>query len=239
MSRFSVNRASLRAVAVAIATTATLGLASAASATIISDGDFSSPTVSGSFQSISAGGTIGAWTVVDGANDPGVGSVDLIGNYWLPPTLGGQSVDLDGLHPGGVSQTFTAAQGKYLLTFWLSGNPDGPPVDKLLNVSVGSANGAYDYNLTANGTQRPNHMNYVQEQLGFTITGSGPTTLSFLSNDPADQSAVQNIPAFGPVIGGISIAAVPEPASWALLLMGIASIGGGLRLQRAKGLAAA
>jgi len=55
---------------------------------------------------------------------------------------------------------------------------------------------------------------------------TGPTTLSFTSGDSGTP--------FGAVIGGVSVAAVPEPASWAMLLMGIGMIGGGLRAVRRK-----
>ena len=57
--------------------------ASAQAAAPLSNGNFSTPAVSGptapSFQNVAKGGSIGAWNVVSG-------DVDLIGNYWTNPT---------------------------------------------------------------------------------------------------------------------------------------------------------
>lgn len=179
-------------------------------AAVIVDGNFSG--AAGSFQTVGTGATFGAnnaWTVVSG-------SVDWIGNYWTSPSPGGGSVDLDGNSVGSISQTlFGLAAGTYKISFALSGNPDGPPPTKALEVSVtGSA--AQDYTYPVVGDKA--NMNYAINSYVFTW-GGGNATLTFASlNAPSDNP-------YGPVIGDVSISAVPEPATWAMMILGFLGLG--------------
>jgi choice-of-anchor C domain-containing protein len=191
--------------------------ASAANAAIIVDGNFDTPVASNPFQTFSSGATFGTgnpWTVTSG-------SIDEIGNYWQAPPTGGNSVDLDGNAPGGISQSFTAPAGTYDLSFYLSGNPDGSPSIKQMTVSVGSATQLFTYTVTGDKT----NMNFVLEHLTFTSAG-GTNTLLFTSNDIDSP--------YGAVIGGINIAAVPEPATWLMLILGFGGIGWMLRSSRQR-----
>ena len=189
-----------------------------AAVNLIQDGDFNNPIPGNPFDTIGTGGSFGTgsnWHVT-------TGSVDVIGNYWQLTPTGGHSVDLDGNAPGGISQSFIAAAGTYTLSFYLSGNPDGAPSTKSMTVSVGSVvNQLFTYDVTGDKS----NMNFVLEHLTFTSTG-GANTLSFLSQDV-------NSP-FGAVVGGISISAVPEPATWAMLILGFGGIGMMLRHARRR-----
>ena len=188
------------------------GAASAASAaSIIADGDFTSPSGGGGFATYN-GGAFGPWNVT--------GSVDLIGGYWQAPSVGGGSVDLDGNFPGGISQTFTAPVGEYALTFFLSGNPDGGNGVKTVDVSVGGADQVFTF--TNTGATDKTNMGYVQETLKF--FNSGTSTLSFNSLDRSGP--------YGPVIGAVSVAGVPEPATWAMMLVGFGGLGAAMRASR-------
>src|SRR6202012_4420191 len=178
--------------------------ASAANAAIIVDGDFSTPTASDPFQTFNSGSSFGPWTVTSG-------SVDLIGNYWQAPPTGGHSVDLDGTSPGAISQSFTTGPGSYTLSFYLSGNPDGSPSTKDVTVSVGGVSQLFTYTVTGDKT----NMKFDLEHLTFTSAG-GTNTLLFTSDDI-------NSP-YGAVIGGVNIAAVPEPATWLMLILGFGGI---------------
>lgn len=184
-------------------------------ANLVSDGDFTTPSGGATFTTYSAGSSFGPWTVTSG-------SIDLIGGYWQNPTTPGGSVDVDGVQPGAFDQSIATGTGEYKLTFDLSGNPDGPPPTKTLQVTVGSATQTYTYTI---GTNTHANMMYDPESLVFHATG--PTTLTFTSLDGAGSP-------FGPVVGNVSITAVPEPASWALMLVGLGAMGAALRSPRLR-----
>lgn len=190
---------------------AALPLAAEATPLTIVNGNFATPAVAGPYVTYPGGSTaITGWTVTGN-------SVDLIGTYWQAPPGGGQSVDLDGDAPGGLSQTLATTAGQsYTISFELSGNPDGPPTTKQLSVSAGLGAELYTYTI---GSNTHADMMYVPETYTFTALGSS-TTLSFLSGDEAS--------AYGPVIG--DVAAVPEPLS--ILMFGSALAGLGLIRRR-------
>jgi len=206
----------------AAALAASFAFTPAKAATIIKDGNFNDPLAAGTFQTVTGGNFFGngnVWQVLGN-------SVDVIGNYWTAPTAGGGSVDLDGLAPGGVAQAFNVAAGTYTLSFYLSGNPDGGLGTKNVEVKVGNQDITVPYTVT--GANSRSDMQYALETLTFTSTGSGDV-LSFLSQDKDSP--------FGPVIGGISIAAVPEAATWIMMILGFGGIGVMLRTRRQSSLA--
>jgi hypothetical protein len=171
------------------------------------DGFFNDPSASPpgvNFQTFT-GGMMGVWNVV--------GSVDLIGTYWNGPPVGGNSVDLNGDMQGGITQTFTIAAGSYVLGFYLSGNPDGAPNTKTVDVSVGPSDPMYQFTTALDG----NHsLTYTFETLDFSTTG-GPVTLSFLSQDAGP---------YGAVVGGVTISeAIPESSTWAMMIFGFFGLG--------------
>jgi hypothetical protein len=92
-----------------------------------------------------------------------------------------------------------------------------------LNVDVGGTTGSYSYVI---GSNTHASMNYLFETLPFTVASAGPVTLTFASGDSGTP--------YGPVVGGVSIgSAVPEPAAWALMLIGLAGVGSTLRRRNA------
>lgn len=70
------------------------------------------------------------------------GQVDHIGGFWSAGS-GKRSLDMNGLVPGTISQTFATEPGKdYRVTFKLSANPDGGPRVRRLIVTTGELNAA-------------------------------------------------------------------------------------------------
>jgi choice-of-anchor C domain-containing protein len=194
-----------------------------AAVNLITDGNFDAPLSAGTFTTFSATqsfGTGNPWTVSSG-------SIDEIGNYWQAPSTGGGSVDLSGSAAGAIQQSFNAAAGSYNLQFFLSGNPDGGPATKEITVSVGGV--TQDFFYTLGGTNSKSNMNYILETLAFHSAG-GSNLVSFTS----DTDGV-----FGGVIGGVNVSAVPEPATWAMLLLGFGGIGWTLRRRQSAALISA
>jgi choice-of-anchor C domain-containing protein len=190
-----------------------LGLGStAARANLVVDGNFDNPSGGGGFVTYGAGSDFGPWHVNSG-------SVDLIGGYWQSPSgPSGGSVDLDGyFQAGSISQTLNVTTaGLYNLSFALAGNPDNGTGPKTVLVTLASASQTYTFTVTNADTH--SNMGYLQELLPNIALGVGSAKLTFASQDDATS-------AYGPVIGGVNVSAVPEPSTWAMLIIGFLGVG--------------
>ena len=180
---------------------AALGAASAhAQTNLLSDGDFESFTSqvrSGSYTTLKAGSTFGAWSVTGT-------SVDLIRNAY--GSINDVSVDLAGTPgPGYISQTFNAVAGtSYTLNWDQYRNGSGATADMVVSFGDGS---------TSFGAVSA----VTNQSLSWTATVSGLQTIKF---GTASSSTA------GPTLDNVTLtAAVPEPSSVALLLAGIACVG--------------
>ena len=150
----------------------------------------------------------GTYTTVTGTTIPGwtvtQGSVDWINTYWQQPPIG-YSVDLDGLAVGAISQTIdTIINQTYLLSFWLAGNPDGPPDPKSVSVSADASSQTF----TAPRPPSTANMGWTQHFFQFTATALS-TTITFTSLDTPSSNP------YGPALGDVSITSVPEASFYA------------------------
>jgi len=166
-----------------------------ASANLVLDAGFEQGAVSGPFQTYYAVSTMGGWTVT-------AGSVDLIGNYWQP-AQGSQSVAMAGVQNGSIKQTIaTTPNSIYELSFDLSGNPDGPPTIKTLDVTFGNTTQVFTFDTT--GISHDN-MGWVVQSALFQASGSSTDLIFTDASALADGSPT----GFGAVIDNVSLNAVP------------------------------
>jgi hypothetical protein len=192
-----------------------------------------------------AGTLFGGWKVVGTSTASyvknHVPSVDVVGgNYvagktvnWVAPGANQNTVDLNGAFPAGISQKVTGltAAGNYTLSFDLSVNPFR--ADKYGQTSVLVTIDGNNFLVPVTWTSVQSAMNYHSMSYNFHYDGSGDNVLSFYSQDSASST--------GPVIGNIDLFAssAPEPATWAMMLIGFGGLGAALRMNRRRAFAAA
>jgi choice-of-anchor C domain-containing protein len=199
---------------------AALALPTTAHAAAFVNGSFEDANVAvGGFTTFGAGSTaIEGWTV-------GSGSIDYVGTYWQAGE-GSRSLDLSGGAAGSIWQTFDTVAGQlYSVTFMLSGNPEGPPPLKTIRVEASGATSS-DYSYLIGNNSRA-AMGWETHSYIFTANSTS-TTLSFTN--------VSSNSAFGPALDNVTLTAVPEPASWALMIGGFALAGGAMRRRTARAL---
>ena len=181
------------------------------------------PFMNGGFESASV--DPGSGFVTLGSNSTAItgwvvtgSGIDYIGGYWQPAE-GNRSIDLNGNGSGGIQQTFTTVTGRlYTVTFSLAGNPDGGPTSKVMS-TVANGNGSESFTFDTTGRSRTN-MGWTEYTYDF-IAGGPTTTLTFTSSIGG---------AYGAALDLVSVnGSVPEPATWALMILGMGAVGGAMR----------
>ena len=186
--------------------------------------------VNGNFENTGFGGTTGYYNVGNSADhlipsDFGwsvpVNNVDIVANGVYGPYLAGggaYSLDLVGYgSTGEIEQSINTVAGKtYTLSLEYSANNGvSNPTAAII------VNGAALGSLTGGTTWK---------QFSTTFTGTGaPMTVAFDETYGANSGGV--------FLDNISVAAVPEPATWAMLILGLGLTG--VMLRRRSGLAVA
>ena len=149
------------------------------------------------------------------------GSVDYIGSYWKAQD-GNRSIDLAGVSLGTLQQTISnlVIGQTYLLQFWSSKNPDNGAPIRTGTVNFGDGPMTFAYAAS-------NSLANMQWQLNsyWFVADSTSTLLSFAADATAGCC-------FGPALDNVSIAAVPEPEVWAMLLLGFGAVGFQMRRRR-------
>lgn len=197
-----------------------MAAASGAQANLIVNGSFEDTTNfvdnTGQDNDSLAGGSTAmtGWTITPGHNVSWIGPTN---PFSLTASSGAYFLDLTdyqtGAPYGGLSQVIATTPGAhYTLTFDLGsssiyGLPDG------VTATAGSGSGVFTS--TATGTN-----NWESETLNFVATGAS-TTVSFLGASGANYIGLDNV--------SVTLSAIPEAATWALMLTGFAGVGVAMR----------
>ena len=193
-----------------------------AKANLLVDGGFDNPQVAPSFGFYTNYGTntgdshyggsqfdgVGGWVITSG-------NVDLVyqtGGWPAPPASPPNYLDLTGTTAGAIAQTFaTIANQWYKLEFYYSNNPNGSPNPDRATVQIGSLTDTIEHYNANSGDLQWSHYS-----INFQAAGSS-TTLSF--------SQLDNCCSGGILLDSVSVTAVPEPATWAMMIAGFLGVG--------------
>ncbi len=201
---------------------------------LITNGSFEAPALaSGGYEYFNS--TVDGWTYANGPTPPGGGNPDggaalvsaLGGSAWYgstPPSGydGNQFVAIQSL--GSLSQQFTVSQaeaGHTLTLTWLQGS----------RPAIGDVGGNQIYDVTIAGIGglqcwTTSGSNFGLISYTFNVPSAGTYLLEFNGIIEADQTAF---------IDDVSITAIPEPAAWALMLIGFGGLGMMTRRKTASG----
>ena len=165
------------------------------------NGSFESgPDITGNYLMVGTGSTaITGWTV-------GPGAIDIITNNLWIASDGERSLDLNGNHPGGISQAFDTIPGAWYKVFFdISGNPFRTWNDplKIIEVTAGSYSQQYTYDVSANNPEyAPGDMKWA-EMLFIFHAESSVTILQFTSLSSDD--------AYGPALDNVRVSLITTP----------------------------
>ncbi len=159
---------------------------------LVRDGSFeafSSIAATSVFQTIDSRATVGAWMVVEGG-------VDLVGPGSAVAFDGNQFIDLNGngLDPGVIEQLIPTSQGRrYSVSFHMSGNTNGDPIVKELEVGFGDQLRRYLFDTSGHTND---NLGWEAHQFTANPDCGSSSVLSFRSLTPGDK---------GPNIDAISV----------------------------------
>jgi hypothetical protein len=126
----------------------------------------------------------------------------------------------------GATGTISDTQGSLVgAPFTIDGLNGYAAADNLLYVPASQPSGYVDFGGISFSTTAG---------VDFNLGGGGTGSPSAVLNDSVNDPGGYPVPTFGSNNITLSITAVPEPASWAMVLLGIGGIGAGLRIARRK-----
>jgi hypothetical protein len=222
---------SSRLFAVASFTMATVLGSGAAHANLLTNGSFEDTTnfvnQGNDTMDLDVGSTLmPGWTVTGSHYVSWIGPTNPFNGLTASPSGGSYFLDLTGYIAGapysGVTQTIaTQAGATYLLTFDLGSSPFYGVQD---GVTASAASASETFTSTNDGTQ--NNL-WQSESLSFKATGSS-TAIIILGNSGDNYIGLDNVSVVETAAG------TPEPATWAMMLVGFFGMGAVIRGRRTQ-----
>lgn len=192
----------------------TLAPASLSAAESLVNGGFEAPVVAGPCCITAPPTAIPGWTptpnvnVVNGTFSSTAGNLAKEGNQYLDLVGEGGA--------GSIAQSFATVAGQvYSLQFWYSHNLFSGLASASARLSAGSLSDS----ITHTGGTNAN-LNWQFYSGAFTAN-SAQTTLTFTNTAGATNEGV--------FLDAVSVMAVPEPSTWAMLILGFGLLGGAMR----------
>ena len=187
---------------------------SLSAAELLTNGGFEAPVVASPCCITSPPTAIPGWTatpdvnVVNGTFSSSAGNLAKEGNQYL---------DLVGQANGGtISQSFATVVGQvYALNFWYSHNLFAGLPSASARLSAAGLSDSITHSGGNNGD-----LAWQYYSNSFTAT-SASTTLLFVNTVGGQNEGV--------LLDGVSVMAVPEPSTWAMLILGFGLLGTGMR----------
>ncbi|MBN8807449.1 MAG: FxDxF family PEP-CTERM protein [Sphingomonas sp.] len=121
---------------------------------------------------------------------------------------------------GSFGQTFSLNAGTYALSWLAAGRP------------AGCCQGNQQYNVLFDGNVI--YTGSTTTGQAFTNIGSNPFVVTTSGNHTLTFQGLSAGPDNTAFIDNVSLAAVPEPATWAMMMLGFGMVGYGLRRRSAK-----
>jgi len=184
-------------------------LAAAALAAVASGVQAQNLVSNGSFEdTVQGSGTWNIYSTLPGGWTGG--SIELRNNVAGTAQEGVNFVELDTNRNSSMSQNILTGAGTYELSFWYSARPNVAAGSNGLAFSFGGLNGSVLVNVAGQA------QNLWKHYTG-SVTLTGPTLLTF--------SAIEKSDSYGGSLDNISVTAVPEPETYAMLLAGLGMMG--------------
>lgn len=178
--------------------------------------------VNGSFEEVTAGNTqnAGTWSIYNAITGwTGQPNIEVRDGVSGNAQSGSNYVELDTTGNSGMFQTITGT-GWYELSFWYSARMNVPAGSNGLGFTFGDLTGQVLTNVAGAPTG-----NVWQQYTGL-VQLNGSTALKFFATGVSDS--------VGGSLDNVSVTAVPEPESYAMMLAGLALMGTIARRRKSK-----
>lgn len=199
--------------------TAAAMTAATSAAAQVTNGGFEAPVVGGPCCTTTPPDPLPGWTVTEGDANVVAGTFSSTnGNLAYE---GDQYLDLVGQSgSGGITQAVATTAGlSYEFSFAFSHNLFAGLAAASASYSIGGLTG-----VVTHSTGSTSDLDWTVLTGRFVATG--PTTTFSFTNLTGGQNE-------GVLLDGISLSAVPEPATWALMILGFGAVGAAMRRRRA------